>query len=351
MTTQKTRLSNGWELTCGDLTILVPDMDGQDEDRLLSDINEYVSSGEFKSRLTPEQWRDEVRRLQAIMASITDGYPEKLNIFQYLPLTKAGKFPENRNILIADSKASTAALYDGGAYGSYPSKRNIQLRLMPYYATTMDFIHDSRMADTRVLRLDWNDAVRKQRPVFDENGTPSKPEDERASYLKDTEVRPGFIYEEKSGSQYVCLDDMEFGGREIFIDADGNRTSYANGLTLRKSGMHSYVKWTKKLETALAGRTDFNAFAHAMADGDKTEPWCYGHRISSRCNPRKFVREVGPAFDPALTRTESWSVRVDKTKLSRAELSCLSSSDIVFQYYVFRDNTVPEGWEPPEVEA
>lgn len=351
MTTQKTRLSNGWALICEDLTILVPDEDSQHEDRLLSDIAESIESGELKSRLTPEQWRDEVRRLQAIMTRITADYPEKLNIFQYLPLTKTGKFPENRNILIADSKASTAALYDEDAYGDYPNKRNIQLRLMPYYATTTDFIRNNRMADTRVLRLDWNDAIRKQQPVFDDNGAPSKPTDKRTSYLKDTEIHPGFIYEEKSGYQYVCLDDMEFGGREIFIDSAGNKTSYSRGLTLRKSRKHTYVRWTKKLETALAGRTDFNSFAHAMADGDKTEPWCYGHRMSARLSPRKFVREVGPAFDPALTRTESWSIRVNKTKLSRAELSCLSGSDIVLQYYVFRNNTVPEGWKPPEIEA
>lgn len=331
------RLDNGYVIKKGDLIILIPDVSDQEATDLISNIREGLASGEFKSKMTLNQYQAEVQRLRELMQRIVKDYPDKLDIFDFLPLTKAGKFPVNQNPVIASSKCTTAALYYGGDNGSYPEKLTVQLRLMPYYADDMAFVRNRPMEDVRIVRLDWFDTLKKRPAVFDETGVPAKPiAQAKTSYLKDADVKPGYVYEEKSGAQFLCLDGMEFGSRHIFI-RDGKQVSYDNSIHHRKSGYHLYLRWTKKLANAMAGKCDFNSLAHIMSNNDREDPWTYA-KLSIREAPRKFVKEIGQVIDPSLTHAETYQ----KGDASVQE-------GMLLEYFLFDNNTVPNGWAPPQL--
>ena len=289
----KTRLSNGWSLKHGDLMLLIPDIEPDWPDTIISELSKEQADPESSLTINPKteaEARAELDRLVQIIQRIVTNYPDELDIFQYLPLTKAGKFPENRDIVIALSDVYTAARYDG-----YVEKNMVQIRLRPYFNTTQDFIHNCRMADTRLLQLDWFDGLKKTQPVFDQNGVPAKPEFTRAKYLKDADVRPGFIYEDKAGTKYLCLS-----GCDILYEWLKNYESdshYVYGV----AGLYVYVRWTAKLEKAMAGKNTLNDLLHVMADMHKCE---ITEQMSYRETPRKFVRELDQVFDPALTKEE-----------------------------------------------
>lgn len=331
------QLDNGYAITNGDLVILIPDVSDQEATDLISNIREGLASGEFKSKMTLDQYQAEVQRLRELMQRIVNDYPDKLDIFDFLPLTKSGKFPGNQNPVIASSKCTTAALYYGGDNGSYPEKLTVQLRLMPYYADDMAFIRNRPMEDVRVIRLDWFDTLKKRPAVFDEMGVPSKPAAQtKTSYLKDTDVKPGYVYEEKSGTQFLCLDGMEFGARHIFIH-DGKQVSYDTSIHYKKFDQHLYLRWTKKLADAMAGKHDFNSLAHIMSDNDCKDPWTYA-KLSIRENPRKFIKQIGQVIDPNLTRTETY--RKGDASVQEGKL---------LEYFLFDNNAVPNGWTPPQL--
>lgn len=328
----KTRLTNGTALTCGSLTILVKDRDPG----MVKTLLDYMISYDDENPVTPEnkaKCEQEIQRLQDLMERIVNGYPDNLDIFQYLPLTKAGKFNNAQNTLIADSGCTTAGLFSGGR-SMYLEKQTVQLRLMPYYDSADAFIRNQKMEDVRELRLDWYDSVRKTVPVFDFNGSPAKPETARASYLKDTDIRPGFVYEEKSGTQFLALEGMQFGARYIF-QWPGKDPEPSEVLWYGQTD-HIYIRWTKKLESALAGASDFNTFSHIMADSIKSDPWPFKGCVSIRENPRKFTKEIRQVLDPSLTKPEQFT--------TAPSLSPAVGQDrkMWFEYFLFQDNRIPE---------
>lgn len=319
----KTRLTNGTALCHGNLIILVKDRNPDLAETLMGDT------------ITPEikqQYKQEINRLQNLMEHIVDSYPDRLDIFQCLPLTKAGKFNNAQNTLIADSKCTTANLFPGERT-MYPEKRTVQLRLMPYYDSEDAFIRNQKMENVRELRLDWYDAIRKTTPVFDVDENPSAPKTTRMSYLKDTDIKPGFVYEEKSGTQFLVLEGMQFGARYIYQQQDEN----PHGTRVIWYGMtnHVYVRWTKKLESALSGTSDFNTFCHIMADSSKDSPWTFRSDVSVRDNPRKFVKEICQVLNPSLTRTEQFMTMPDTSPAARQDQKKW------FEYFLFQGNQIP----------
>lgn len=327
----KTRLENGFALQRGDLVILIRDNDPDTAAAMLAGMTRY----DDENAVTPAsraRCENEIRRLQSLMERITNGYPDTLDIFEYLPLTKQGKFSNAQNTLVADSACTTANLFDGGV-SMYPRKQTIQLRLMPYYDSDDAFIQNQPMDNVRELRLDWYDSVRKAVPVFDADGNPSRPETTRASYLRDADIRPGFVYEEKSGTRFLALEGMQFCARYGF-QWPGKEPEYSDVM---RCGVrdHIYVRWTKKLETALDGARDFNTLFHILADGARDDLWLLKSCASVRENPRKFVREVGAVLDPTLTRTERFATRTTLTPAAGQDRK------MWLEYSLFEGNRIP----------
>lgn len=101
----------------------------------------------------------------------------------------------------------------------------------------------------------------------------------RAKNLKDTDVKPGSVYAEKSGTEYLYL------GR---IGYDFKHS---------KSGHYVYIRYTKKIQSLIdkakdngvSSLNDFNVNV-LLPDADK-------FTFSRRDNARKFVKEVKKIFD------------------------------------------------------
>ena len=288
-------MQNGYLVSNGKLNIVLLHENLMDIRKTIYGYAERLKNSLVDTRINPLLWKAEVDRLCKLAEYIVS--PEsKLNIFEYLPLTKTGDFPKNQNILIATSKQGYGISY-AGASSDYPVSQKLQIRLIPAYASDMDFIYDRRMNDTVIMKVDLFDAIRKQEPIFDENGKPHKVIVTRATYLKDAEILPGRVYEEKTGTQYLCITGCKF--KANYLDNGQVRWGYDLGDPC----MHTYIRWSKVLEKALGNDTSFNNIIRVMAARDKTSS--IRDRLSIRENPRKFVKEVKVLFNSNTIRPES----------------------------------------------
>ena len=250
------------------------------------------------NRIDPDKWQAEADRLCALAERIVmpDG---GIDLFDYLPLTKAGKFPKNRNIVIAESKCGYGATWSG-VTNDYPTAYKLQIRLFPAYANRSDWLAGKTMADTMIMAIGLFDAINKQVPVFDENGTPREIVVTRASYLKDDEIKAGRVYEEKSGTKYLCLDGLDMIMRYTEFDGPDDQvgTYYPNGFGVEQA--HVYLRWTDALAKAVGPNAGVIDVIQAMDEKAKGTP--LHAKLSQRANPRKFIREITTVFDPMLTK-------------------------------------------------
>lgn len=255
------------------------------------------------TRIDPIVWQSETVRLCELAKRIVS--PDSgINIFEYLPLTKSGDFPRNQNPLIADSKCGYGESTD------YPVSRKLQMRLVPAFSDIDDWIANNRLNDTMILDIQIFDAVKKQEPIFNADGIPHKILITHAAYLKDDEISTGHIYEEKSGSKYLCITGCQFEAYHVW-DNENSITHPAAHLpnmnTYTKTDplpdINIYIKWTNALEKAVGQDTSFNNIIREMAARDKTSS--IHERLSMRENPRKFIREVAVLFDPKDIKPET----------------------------------------------
>ena len=254
-----------------------------------------------ESKVDPDVWQDEAKRLSELAERIVS--PEcDFNIFDFIDLTKSGNFPKNKNQLIATSKCLVSGTYD------YPVARRLQLKLVPAYGDLWEWMEDIRLDDTMILKLDVFDSVRKQEPVFDEDGIPHKVVVTKASYLRDDQIVPGRIYEEKSGTQFLCITGCAF---KIFcVDNPTGKRDYLTKRPFASEKDHHgdpwycYVRWTAALAKEVGSDTSYANILRALADKDNVDTAVF-NRISSRITPRKFVREISTLFDPASIQPET----------------------------------------------
>lgn len=259
-----------------------------------------AETSENGCRFTQQECQTEVQRL----LSLADTIMSDETVFQYLPLTKQNKFPVDANILIASSKIAYGHKYEG-----YVKKETLQLRLVPAYTDDIRWILDEREPDTKILKLGLFDNNSSMPPVYDENGTPSKPEVARATYLKDDEIIPGHVYQEKNGAKYLVITGMPlsvtYWKHEKGQTPDRNDRSCQVPFDPRYA--HYYIRWTDAMEKALGatGTASWNDLAKFMTGKNKYGTWF--ESVSRRENPRKFISEVCAVIDPSKTVQEDIS--------------------------------------------
>ncbi|MBD5584089.1 MAG: hypothetical protein HDQ88_03330, partial [Clostridia bacterium] len=142
-------LPNGRIVSNGKLTIMVLDDN-------LTDIRTKIKQeainikNEFNDKnIDPDAWQTEADRLCDLADRIVS--PNSgIDIFEYLPLTKSGTFPKNKNVLIARSKCRWGATWCG-ASNDYPEVQNLAIRLVPAYDGVINWLHDNRLDDTMIM--------------------------------------------------------------------------------------------------------------------------------------------------------------------------------------------------------
>ena len=298
----------------GRLNILVLDENLQD---IRANVCEQVARllYEESPKIDTEAWQSAAEQLCQLAEKIVS--PDfEIDIFDYLPLTKSGNFPQNQNPLIAEAKLKFGKQFTT-AWRAYPINHRLQLRLVPAFINEMDWIQNNPMDDTMILKIQFFRTTRKQAPIFDENGNPTKVITTRAAYLNDTDIKPGYVYEEKSGTQYLCITNCPLYCDAVYTDsATGQVTSYKRVYAV-PDYKNVYIKWTKTLAKALGQDTSFNNIVRVLAGKDKTNDVIT--RCSIRENPRKFIREVATVFDANTITPETIPGAKHKSPFQNAE--------------------------------
>ena len=285
-------------------------------------IIDIKNGAEFDSgdtEMDAKTYTNEIKRLINIAERIAEH--KNIDIFEYLPLTKAGRLNRTKNILIADSSISNTH------NGDYFAKKSLQLRLEWFYINSDIKTIIGENTDAITLRIDWYDASKKMEPIFDREGNPHVIKQVRTTYLKNSDLIPGHVYVEKSGTSYLYLGKMSL-TCETFFSKNGKRPAGilpTEGFYMRNyTTDYAYLRWTKKLQDLIAQATDFNSFVEAMTAMDRGAMWV--EKASCRANPRKFIAELCTAFDGTIVHEQT---------IRSKDFGAYTPGDYVtYQYYI-----------------
>ena len=216
------------------------------------DISELV--GANKKNLTKSEWISEIERFLSICEDILIN--KSVDLFDYINLTKAGKFNQTKNILVARSKVQAIR------NGDYYENRTFELRLEPCEPS------DGTAVKLCISFYNTNDDV----PIFDEKNIPSKPVVKRNTYIK--ELLPGHLYEDAKGTQFLYLGKYHNGRYEAFYS----------------------IKVSKKIQAMIDRGTSIEEVFHTS--GGKQY---YFSTFKVWYNKPKYVKDCGEAVDTTFT--------------------------------------------------
>ncbi len=238
----------------------------------------------------PQIIKDGTERLYALAEIIMAGGTD---IFTCLPKTKTGTIPKNQTILVADTSYKCT---NGAAYDNYITSRRIQMRLKPVYANRKDYMNGKAVSNIRELCIGWEDSAKKREPIFDRDGHILKIKTEKPVYLKNDQIQQGVLYEEPSGTQYLCLTGANVTEKSKSTRPDGS-TWEGSLYDLHRYSENVYLKWSAAMEKRLGDDASLeNILRDIIARKHNLEG------LSRRNNPRKFVKQVRRIYDPADTK-------------------------------------------------
>lgn len=207
------------------------------------------------------------------------------NLFELIPLKKDGTFKKGTRIYI----------YENGISGCITAKSReyitgagLALAIIPYginpcyeFIDTKEIVneHRARLAITTVM------GVRKIYPLLSRS---LKIQDIKtnATYINQSDLKPGKIYKEKSGTEYLFLGGISIVARTEPCPYLTSKTRHINGC--------DYLRVTKKVKDTLDGCDSLDEFlekwAHLKLKTDDTDGLGFSSR--SRTSQRKFVEEV-----------------------------------------------------------
>lgn len=299
----------------GKLTIILFDEEEQSAlnigKQVMESLQYEIQTRQYKGKLTPIDIMDDVRRLIRLEYEIMNSN----TIFDYLPLTKDGNMPMNKNILLADSRYTFIRRLDSGVV----TKARIQLRLTPCYETEMDFIRNTPIRNVQKLEIKAYDITKNtQTPIFDAiTCLPHKPEQaKKVKYLLDSEIIPGRVYAEKSGTEYLFLG-------QIIVDNETWSESWTKPDESKGYPYYFYIRVTNKLKDAIHKQniTNLNSLYRMLAASctDISATWIT--KCSKREKPRKFVSKVETLIEDSVIKNDSFTVSYNRGYTSRYTVS------------------------------
>ena len=193
-----------------------------------------------------------------------------IDIFDCIPLTKAGKFSKSKSILVKTTNVKNVH------NGDYFSMHILQLRLVPvpYYELCNPFSKFRELdykGDGTTLYLElgyFNRSSTKEQAILSQSNESHKIEVVRNKYLKQTEIKEGYIYKDAKGNKFLYLG----------IDSE---KWYSHGQCY-KTDYYFYLKLTKKVESELCKFNDLLKIRRHYEDV-----------LKRLMNPMKFTEEVG----------------------------------------------------------
>lgn len=270
------------EITNGKVSIYLDEFNVKCWKDAAEKVAEYYGSNIIpESNLTGVQYKQKVEKMIDVAYGIMDGSVAP-DIFNQIPLKKDGTFQADRTIPVFSNGIGYADTYIGANSNSYIDACGVQLCI---FAERSEFGHEPTDYD----QTEFCSKTRAKLVIRKRNGIVKKyllnadisVNDiiSKAKNLKDTDVKPGSVYAEKSGTEYLYL------GR---VDYDFKHS---------KSGHYVYIRYTKKIQALIdkakdnevSSLNDFNVNV-LLPDADK-------FTFSRRDNARKFVKKVKKIFD------------------------------------------------------
>lgn len=234
-----------------------------------------------ESNLTGVQYKQKVDQMINVAYGIMDGSVAP-DIFNQIPLKKDGTFQADKTIPIFSNGIGYANVDIDANSNSYIDACGVQLCI---FAEQSEFGHEPADYD----QMEFCSKTRAKLVIRERNGLVKKyllnadmsvnDVVSRAKNLKDADVKPGSVYAEKSGTEYLYLGH---------VDYDFNHS---------QSDHYIYIRYTKKVQSladeakksGIVTVNDFNMKV-LLPDIDK-------FTFSRRDNARKFVKEVKKIFD------------------------------------------------------
>lgn len=258
------------------------------------------------------------------------------NLFDLIPLKKDGTFQKARRIYIYDNGISYC---ETDSAGEYISGERIALAIVPYGINPWyEFMDMNEKVDEHRARLAITivSGVRKLYPLLDRSLKIQNIKT-KSTYIKQEDLKPGKIYKEKSGTEYLFL-----GGISIV-----SYPSTTPNLILTSKNKHiygcDYLKVTKKVRDVLDGCDSLDEFLEKWAHvkfktGDSDE---LGFSSRGQTSLRKFIEETsnpcpkgwikvnmsGPNATPGLPEQPMFSIN-----LKNITTGIISQYDIYVRY-------------------
>lgn len=296
----------------GDLTLIL-DIDFLNyKKKEILELTESESFEEFTDKknkpIDKDEYQNKVERLCKLATDIID---EKLgiDIFSYLPLTKAGKFHKTKSIFLATSGIKDVF------NGDYFKMEVLDLRITPVsYAEKINpFIAIDKTGDifgtitgdgnVGFLELNWYPHQNKENPIFDENNNPIKQITTRNKYLKEKDLKPGYSYLDAKGNEFLYLghfcekqhENMGLDTKEKYLKSE----EYEEFKKWYKNcelhiGNFIFAKITKKLQKEIDEAKNIDELLKNLV---KKEGWYWYKGLKTLEHPLKVVKENEKILD------------------------------------------------------
>ncbi len=268
--------------------------------------------------ITISEYQKEIDRLVKLALNIING-TLGANIWDYLPYTKTGKFSKTGNVLLATSGITDVWNSD------FFSLKTMDLQLVPVSydqktdPSTIKVPEDilkpmSGDGTTLYIELGYYSRNKKAEPIFDENGTPRRIEKTRNSYLKEDEIRPGCVYTDAKGNDFLYLGhlwmDKSSSGNRSDNTVYTDRQSYLNSRKRKETleyranrhpdmgkGYFMYMKMTKKNEELIKSSQNIGELLKTLI---RAEFWDCIKKFKHLQHPMKVTAGKGQVIDPDL---------------------------------------------------
>lgn len=263
----RVRRKDGWLLARDGKTIIVPDTAQAQAIGLMDSIrNKLPAAGDMREE---DAWR-KLERLLELKDRIVDGYPQALDLFEYLPDRTPGQDP----VLLARSDVGT---YLG---------RTVSLRLEPC---------GEAGTDAWRVELGWSAAMPDAVPVFGPDGRPRKIE----QALEQLET--GALYETEAGDRLLNLTGLKIKYAHAW-DYAPDEPEYWIDLSTR----YLFIRWTPELERRAGKDLSINRLVRLLAEGP-VKP--FGPELKTPDEIPDLIRRIARPVDPDQVRDERFELR------------------------------------------
>ena len=258
-----------------------------------------IKAGMYKGKLKPSDYITETQRLIQIAEKIL----LMPDIFDYIPLTKAGLMPLNRSILLADSKCERLDYNSGTIHDN-----RLQLRLTDCYLTPEDIISGKRSNLAKSLEIRFFNDNGNQKPIMDDNGRIIISKVSRPTNCIEVQI-PGRVYRDKSGVEHLYLGKLQV---QTMVMHPAGKQEEPN-----KSVGHFYIKLTDSLKSRINSTIkDLNTLYRLLASIYKDEKNGWVTKCSIYSRHKQSVKSTGVVVSNPSVRLDSFTCNSTKNNLS-----------------------------------